>query len=51
MTRINNLTDEQFANIMVAVVEQARLDSQSKDKALADEAKHYLERLQKDFAR
>lgn len=51
MGTITNLTDEQFVAIMEAVIGQARVDMESKDVALADEATNWLGKLQKDFAR
>ena len=51
MSTITNLTDEQFVAIMEAVIGQARVDAESKDVALADEATNWLNKLQKDFAR
>ena len=51
MSTITNLTDEQFVAIMEAVIGQARVDAESEDVALADEAKNWLDKLQKDFAR
>ena len=48
MSTITNLTDEQFVAIMEAVIGQARVDAESKDVA---EAKNWLDKLQKDFAK